>query len=120
MIPRTVASAVQGARIANHVALRALKDGDIEKADGWFRLREREAEQARELKAKNKYFVLNEHTLCYSQEGSSLLGVLAGKPQLGGHDWLNGPINVSVSDTLRAATLQDFEYFRVSSTGHIS
>jgi hypothetical protein len=66
------------------------------------------------------YHVLNENTLCYLQEGSTLFGVLAGKPQLGGHDWLNGPVAVTGSDNLRSATLADFETFRVSPTGHIA
>jgi hypothetical protein len=67
-----------------------------------------------------KYYVLNENTLIYSQEGTTLYGVLAGKIQLGGHDWLNGPISVGRLDVLRAATLEDFEYFRVDPKGHIA
>tara|TARA_R110002124_G_scaffold128157_2_gene288536 strand:- start:14910 stop:15119 length:210 start_codon:yes stop_codon:yes gene_type:complete len=65
------------------------------------------------------YHVLNEHTLCYKQEGSTVYGVLAGKPQLGGHDWKNGSISVSRLDDLRDATLEDFEFFRVRPNGHI-
>lgn len=66
------------------------------------------------------YHVLNENTLCYLQEGSSLYGVLAGKPQLGGHDWINGPVAVSSLDVLRPATLEDFDFYRVSPAGHIA
>lgn len=65
------------------------------------------------------YQILNENTLCYSLEGSSLLGVLAGKPQLGGHNWINGPVAVGCSDKLRQATLEDFDLYRVSPYGHI-
>lgn len=66
------------------------------------------------------YHVLNEHTLCYLQEGSSVYGVLAGKPQLGGHNWINGAVSVSRVDKLRPATRDDFEVFRVCHKGHIS
>jgi hypothetical protein len=66
------------------------------------------------------HYVLNEHTLCYSQVGTSFYGVLAGKPQLGGHDWKNGPISVVSTDTLRPATLEDFEFYRVCPKGHIA
>lgn len=65
------------------------------------------------------YYVLNENTLCYSQVGTALLGVLADKPQLGGHDWKNGPVVAGGSDKIRPATLEDFEWFRVSPKGHL-
>lgn len=67
-----------------------------------------------------KYVVKNENTLCYRQEGSSLLGVLAGSVLRGGHDWKNGPVAVLPTDTLRDATLKDFEFYRVCPKGHIS
>ncbi len=66
------------------------------------------------------YHVLNENTLCYLQDGSSLYGVLAGKPQLGGHNWINGPVAVSNLDKLRPATLEDFDFYRVCPKGHIA
>lgn len=64
-------------------------------------------------------YVLNENTLCYSQEGSPQYGVLAGKTLLGGHSWMNGPIEVVCTDTLRLATHEDFESFRVDSKGYL-
>lgn len=66
------------------------------------------------------YHVLNEHTLCYKQDESILYGVLAGKPHLGGHDWINGAISVSPLDSLREASIADFDFFRVSHKGYIS
>lgn len=68
-----------------------------------------------------RYYVLNEHTLCYTICGSpELLGVLAGSVIRGGHDWKNGPVSAGGSDTLRPATLEDFEAYRVSPKGHIA
>lgn len=67
-----------------------------------------------------KYVVKNENTLCYRQEGSSLLGVLAGSVLRGGHDWKNGAVAVLPTDTLRDATLEDFEFYRVCPRGHIA
>lgn len=48
------------------------------------------------------------------------LAILASKPQLGGHDWINGPVSVGPADMLRPATLDDFDFFRVDPTGHIA
>jgi hypothetical protein len=68
-----------------------------------------------------KYLVCNENTLCYRQDGVlGLLGVLAGKPQIGGRDWRSGSFAPAPSDKLRAATLADFDFFRVSPVGHIA
>jgi len=67
-----------------------------------------------------EYTVVNENTLCYKQEGWTMLGVLAGKITKGGRDWMNGPFFLSPSDKVRPATLQDFEYFRVCSKGHLN
>lgn len=74
----------------------------------------------RAVSGETTYYVLNGHTLCYLQPGMTFYGVLAGKPGLGGHDWKNGPISVTESDTLRPATLEDFAFFRVSPKGHIA
>ncbi|OSO51462.1 hypothetical protein BV363_03017 [Pseudomonas syringae pv. actinidiae] len=70
--------------------------------------------------AMTSYHVLNENTLCYLQDGAGLYGVLAGKPQHGGHDWINGPVVVSSLDKLRPATLEDFNFYRVCPAGHIA
>lgn len=68
-----------------------------------------------------KYIVLNENTLGYvNSEQPGVMGVLAGKPQLGGHDWKNGTVNIGAADKTRAATIQDFEFFRVDPVGHIT
>ncbi|MPQ69463.1 hypothetical protein [Pseudomonas sp. MWU12-2323] len=67
-----------------------------------------------------KYVVLNEHTLCYRVEGSpTMLGVLHGNVQRGGHHWQHGPVTFTASCCLRAATLEDFDFYRVSPKGHI-
>lgn len=59
-----------------------------------------------------KYFVKGEHSLLYHIEGSHLVGVLAGKPQLGGFDRLYGPVCITWCDT-RPATQEDFAEYRV-------
>lgn len=67
-----------------------------------------------------KYVVLNEHTLCYRIEGCpTQLGVLHGSVIRGGHSSLNGPVSFTASCSLRAATLEDFDFYRVSPKGHI-
>jgi hypothetical protein len=67
-----------------------------------------------------KYVVLNEHTLCYRIEGSpTQLGVLHGSVVRGGHNSLNGPVTFTASSSLRAATLEDFDFYRVCPKGHI-
>lgn len=60
----------------------------------------------------SQYYVLNENTLCYQQEGSRLLGVLHGSVLKGGHDWRNGPVIPCRSDNIRTATLADFAEYR--------
>lgn len=67
-----------------------------------------------------KYFVCNENTLCYQMEGDTILGVLGGKPQLGGrsNSPLEEPFHAGPLDKLRPATKADFDYFRVSSKGY--
>lgn len=68
-----------------------------------------------------KYFVKNANTLGYiNDEQPNMFGVLAGKPQLGGDDWMNGPVPVSPSDKLVPATIADFDFFRVCHKGHIA
>lgn len=70
--------------------------------------------------AQAKCVVLDEHTLCYRVEGSeSLLGVLAGSVQRGGHNWLNGPVSIGPSSKLRDATIADFDFYRVSHVGYL-
>jgi len=59
-----------------------------------------------------KYLVFNEDTLCYREDGTPMLGVLASTPT--GRDWMNGPFLVQPEDTLRAATTADFDRFRVA------
>ena len=67
------------------------------------------------------YHVLNENTLGYVVAAlPRYFQVLAGKPQLGGHSWLVGPVAIGRLDALRSATAEDFEFFRVSATGHIA
>lgn len=69
---------------------------------------------------KAKYVVLDEHTLCYRLDsGPKTLGVLHGSVLRGGHDWKNGPVTFVHESQLRPATLEDFDFYRVSPTGHI-
>lgn len=61
-----------------------------------------------------RYVVLGEHTLGYLQEGTVMMGVLAGSVIKGGHSWKNGPVAIVPGYTqLRPATLSDFEVYRV-------
>lgn len=69
---------------------------------------------------KPTYHVLNGHTLgyIYAQQPESF-NVLHGSVVRGGHDWRNGPVAISQLDTLRPATLADFEDYRVCPKGHL-
>lgn len=61
-----------------------------------------------------QYIVLNENTLGYITDlQPTLMGVLAGKPQHGGHDPKNGPVPIGPTDDVRAANIADFDHFRV-------
>jgi hypothetical protein len=53
-----------------------------------------------------EYFVLNELTLCYRQEGSRMLGILTNKFKE--IDLMNSPYLLSSQDVLRPATKEDF------------
>lgn len=68
----------------------------------------------------SKYMVVNENTLVYQIEGDPMVGVLGGKPQLGGrsNSPLEEPFLLTPSDKVRPATKADFDYFRVSSKGY--
>jgi hypothetical protein len=67
-----------------------------------------------------KYLVVNENTLVYQMNGDSMVGVLGGKPQLGGrsNSPMEAPFFLSRLDKVREATKEDFDFFRVSSKGH--
>lgn len=66
------------------------------------------------------YYVKNENTLGYIySEQPEFFNILAGKPQLGGDNWMDGFVAHGSSDKLRPATQADFDYFRVCSKGHI-
>lgn len=65
-----------------------------------------------------KYVVLNEHTLCYRQEGSVMLGVLHSSVLRGGNHQF-GPVSVTSRDSLREATVEDFDTYRVRPEGHL-
>ena len=63
-----------------------------------------------------RYVVLDEHTLGYFWEGGgNTMAVLAGKPWLGGHNPINGPVVVMSLNRVRNATQKDFDDFRCSS-----
>lgn len=65
------------------------------------------------------YHVEGGHTLLYRQPGDPMHGILAGKPQLGGRDWMDGVCIPDPAD-LRPATLDDFDFFRVRPEGHLA
>lgn len=67
-----------------------------------------------------QYIVVNENTLGYQFDGDNMVGVLGGKPQLGGrsNSALEEPFLLAPSDKVRAATKADFDYFRVCSKGY--
>jgi len=69
-----------------------------------------------------KYLVVNENTLVYQIEGDTMVGVLGGKPQLGGrsNSAMEEPFALKESDKVRTATEKDFDYFRVSSKGYFN
>jgi len=71
-----------------------------------------------------RYVVVNENTLGYIQretvQGWFSLGVLAGLVRKGGPDPMNGPVSISEkTDSIRDATEQDFNNYRVCSRGHL-
>lgn len=67
-----------------------------------------------------KYIVINENTLGYQIPGDTMVGVLGGKPQLGGrsNSPLEEPFILAPSDKVRIATVKDFDFFRVCSKGY--
>ncbi len=69
----------------------------------------------------NKYIVINENTLGYILEGMEFqwVKVLAGSVVRGGRNPLDGYFPLSPLDTVRNATLKDFEDYRIDSRGHI-
>lgn len=70
---------------------------------------------------KTSYHVEAGHSLLYRQPGEAegRYGILAGKPQLGGRSAVDG-ICYPDPATLRPATAEDFEFFRVCTRGHLS
>ncbi|AKF13273.1 hypothetical protein PHIN3_6 [Sinorhizobium phage phiN3] len=75
---------------------------------------------------KTVYVVFEGHTLGYFQNRDtiptelSFMGVLAGSVRLGGRDPKNGVTMYDpATDTVRLATKDDFDFFRVCSKGHI-
>lgn len=67
------------------------------------------------------YVVVDEHTLGYVlPPEASWIGVLAGKPQFGGCDPVNGPVSAYRTNSMRRATPEDFDYFRVCPPPHLT
>lgn len=66
------------------------------------------------------YFVKNENTLGYVYPAQpEFFNIIAGKPQIGGDNWVDGFVAIGESDKLRVATKEDFDHFRVCSKNHI-
>lgn len=63
-----------------------------------------------------RFFVLNENTLCYQQNGSSMFGTLGSNKD--GRNPMNGPFSIGSLDKLRPATVADFDTFRVCVKGY--
>lgn len=65
-----------------------------------------------------EYIVINENTLGYFQTPNckqiGFYGVLSQAILLGGKHWMDGPCFTSPLDTIRPATLQDFDTFRLN------
>jgi hypothetical protein len=74
-----------------------------------------------------RYVVVDEHTLGYIQEGQTNIGILAASILRGAsHTWKDGPLPMPIEAelaaglvTIRPATLEDFNAFRVCPKGHI-
>jgi hypothetical protein len=58
------------------------------------------------------YHVEGNHTLLYHRKGELRFGILAGKPQLGGRNPMDGTC-LPFPPALRPATAEDFDFFRV-------
>lgn len=69
--------------------------------------------------SKIKLVVLNEHTLGYIHpNGEPFMSVLHGSVLKGSpYGWMNGSICIPTGATVRLATTQDFDEYRVSSKG---
>jgi hypothetical protein len=72
---------------------------------------------------KTKYFVVNEHTLCYQQEGMTDLGVLRASILRGspfdGYPCPGTIVMPMNPDEMRPATKKDFEEFGVCHKGYL-
>lgn len=67
-----------------------------------------------------RHFVKDGHTLGYTLDAQpGWFHVLHGSVLRGGHDWKDGPVVLSPGDRLVAATLADFEAYRVCPKGHL-
>ena len=70
-----------------------------------------------------KYVVFKKYTLGYlfNIGNYSFLGILYGKLSKGGLNWRNGyyMVNSNEMQYIRIANQKDFDYFNVSSKGHI-
>lgn len=62
------------------------------------------------------YYVVNENTLAYQQEGVATFTVMGSNKD--GHNWMDGPFHVGSTDKIRPATEQDFDTFSVNLHGH--
>lgn len=71
---------------------------------------------------KPNYYIKDGHTLGFVYgEQPHLFNILAGKPQLGGHDWKDGFVACDPAiDHLVPATVDDFHKFRVCPRGHLT
>lgn len=68
-------------------------------------------------RAKVTLHVEGEHTLLLKHPMERTHMILAGKPQLGGRDWMDGTCYPNPAN-LRPATRADFEFFRVDPRGY--
>jgi len=66
-----------------------------------------------------RYVVMNENTLGYiNDDRPNIMGILQGTVLKGGHSWLKGSVSISPSDSIRDATMRDFDEYRVVPPPH--
>ena len=82
-----------------------------ELADGLARIYESDRQKQYQPDNQIQFLVCNNNTLCYREQGITMLGILAST--IGGRDVKNGPFFAGSTDELRLAEIEDFNRFHV-------